>query len=72
MKERITFEAKYKKGAMMLNQDSLPRLRHIPSTYLVKETQILASGEVLLNGEHREFQDIRVYLKDSAWIDKTG
>jgi len=69
MKERITFEAKYKKGAVMLDRDSLPRLRHIPSSYLVKETQILAAGELILNGEHREFQDIRVYLKDSSLMD---
>lgn len=61
-KPKVIFEAKYKKGAYMLNEHDLPRLRHVNPDFYVDACEISAIGNL---DDGREFCDMRVYLKES-------
>jgi hypothetical protein len=66
MAEKITYQQKYKKGSMVLRDHSLPQFRHVSSSFIVHEAEIKSAGAILKDGVKMEFQDIRVYLKESV------
>lgn len=48
-----------------IRNDSLPILKHLSSRFIVKETYLIEAGLVEKDGERLEYQDIRVYMKES-------
>lgn len=64
MKEKIVYEEGYKKGAAVMNKDSLPILNHLNDGFEVEEAHLLKAGLVERNGKEQEFQVIKVYLKE--------
>lgn len=61
----LTLTMKYKKGCAFIGDWCNPVLNHIPKQFCVHRAEILAAGNCKYNGEHMEYQDIRVYLKES-------
>lgn len=63
-KIKLTLTMKYKKGCAFISDWCKPSLTHIPKQFNVHKAEILAAGNCLFDGEHMEYQDIRVYLKE--------
>ena len=63
-KDKIVYQEKYKKGALMLKPDSFPDLRHIPENFEVANVDIRSAGKCEVGDETLEFQDVRIYFRD--------
>lgn len=57
---RVILKAKYRSKSLIIQQNSLPRLKHLDPAYIVKSAEILAAGHF---DDGTEFQDIRVVIK---------
>ena len=62
MKEKITYQEKYRKGTMSVRLELLPE----SFPYMSKGTKIhamflISAGRCTLNGKELEFQDVRIY-----------
>lgn len=64
-KQKVVYQEKYRKQAMMVKHDRLPRIRHIGSEFIVKSCEITSAGSILVDGIKYEFQDLRVIVKQS-------
>lgn len=65
-RERVAYRETYRKGALVLNAESLPVLRHQAtdgSRFRAIECEVIAAGEIERDGERIEFQDLRVYVE---------
>lgn len=62
-KPKITYQEKYRSGAMMVKQDSLPKLNHIPPEYIIKSCEI-QSAAALDDGTN--FQILKVVMKEGV------
>lgn len=65
-REKQIYKETYKKGAARLLRNKLPILKHMNECFEVVEAEIRASGVVTRDDEILEFQDIRIYVKDTA------
>lgn len=62
-KPKITYQEKYRSGAMKVKQDSLPNLRHIPPEYIVKSCEIQSAGAL---DDGTNFQILKVIMKEGV------
>lgn len=63
MKEKITYQEKYKKPYIQIDQNYLPKCTHIYNGYECIDGIIRSQGVIERNGERLEFQDVRLYFK---------
>lgn len=62
MKEKITYQEKYKLHKMLISQDRLPVLNHLNDDFVVVHAELRSAGICELDGKELEFNDIRVYV----------
>lgn len=62
MKEKITYQEKYKPHVRNIKKANLPRLNHTTNGSIVKRAELRSAGICLLDGKEYEFQDLRIYL----------
>jgi hypothetical protein len=65
VKRRNLYRETYKAGALTLNADSLPVLKHLGENGKKFEAigcEVLAAGVVEINNIKLEYQDLRVYV----------
>lgn len=61
-RERITYKETYRKGALKVEPDAMPKFKHIAPGCKAIEMYLTAAGTVTRGEEQLEFQDIRVYF----------
>ncbi len=61
-KEKILYQEKYHPHKMNVLADKLPVLKHLAPGFTVSRCEIRSAGQVEVNGQKIEFQDLRVYL----------
>lgn len=64
MKEKIIYEEIYKKGRIKSN--NLPTLKHLSNGFSCDKAYLLKAGIVEHNGKRQEFQELRIYLKETV------
>lgn len=56
----VIYQRKFKKNALRVQP---PFLRHVDKNYVCTNAVVISDGVELVDGEEREFQDLRVYVK---------
>lgn len=64
IKSKVIMQAKYKKGARILHNLSLPDLNHLNDGFYCCDAEITSAGIIEKDGVRYEFQDIRVIVKE--------
>ncbi len=63
-RERIIRQLKYGKRKARLNDDALPALKHTSKGFVCDEAYLEEHGLVEVGGKRREYNVLRVYLKE--------
>lgn len=62
MRDRILYREAYKKGTTVWEGVNYPKVPHIKPEFDVMRVDILAQGEIEINGDPTKFQDVRIYV----------
>jgi len=66
-KETVVYAETYRAGCARIRADKRPTLPHLTEGFRVDEVYLLKAGKVKrADGTEQEFQDLRVYLKETV------
>ena len=65
MKEKMVYQEGYKKPYPGIAPEFLPKCSHVHASYECFEARIMKAGVVERGGDKFEFQDVRLYFKES-------
>jgi hypothetical protein len=63
-KEKVTFNMKYKRPYPRFKRDVFPKLNHVEVPYEIYDVACLAVGNMDVDGEPYEYQDLRIILRE--------
>jgi len=66
MKPKRLYEETYRSPGLRIKAEFLPTLPSATPGYEVVDAYVLKSGKAEIDGEIREYQDVRIYLRKSA------